>query len=277
MEPFGKEWISRSEIRAAVAAQLGAPATDVADHDDLIRMGLNSMRVMALAGGWRKRGASITFAELAASPTIDSWHGLLSGTEIRSAAEPVAEQPAVPDNPPFPLATMQHAYWIGRSDEQALGSVAAHLYVEFDGGAIDPIRLKHAVSDLIAAHPMLRTRFLQDGTQQTRAAPSRSVFSIVDLRGQNSDQAETALAQLRDQKTHQRLEIEDGQVIDITLTLRDEDRGRLHLDVDMLAGDAMSYRALVSDLAELYRGATLRTWLQLPALSRRVSAGQCRA
>ncbi|MBO0880156.1 MAG: amino acid adenylation domain-containing protein, partial [Mycobacterium sp.] len=257
MEPFGKEWISRNEIRATVAAQLGASATDIADHDDLIRMGLNSVRMMALAGGWRKRGASITFAELAASPTIDSWHGLLSGTEMRGAAEPVVEQPAAPDNSPFPLATMQHAYWVGRSDEQALGSVTAHLYVEFDGGAIDPIRLKRAVSDLMAAHPMLRTRFLQDGTQQTMAAPSRSVFSIVDLRGQNSDQAESALARLRDQKTHQRLEIEVGQVIDITLTQRDETHSRLHLDVDMLAGDAMSYRVLVSDLAELYRGAKL--------------------
>jgi mycobactin phenyloxazoline synthetase len=257
MEPFGEEWISRDEIRATVAAHLGAPATDIADHDDLIKMGLNSLRMMALAGAWRKRGASITFADLAASPTIDSWHGLLSGTEMRSAAEPVVDQLTEPGDSPFPLATMQHAYWIGRSDEQELGGVAAHLYVEFDGGAIDPMRLEHAVSDLIAAHSMLRTRFLPDGTQQTMAAPGRPVFSVVDLRGQNSDQAEIALAELRDRKTHQRLEIDDGQVIDITLTLRDEARSRLHLDIDMLAGDAMSYRVLVSDLAELYRGATL--------------------
>jgi mycobactin phenyloxazoline synthetase len=257
MEPLGKAWISRDEIRATVAAHLGAPATDIADHDDLIKMGLNSLRMMALAGGWRKRGASITFAELAASPTIDSWHGLLSGTEMRSAAEPVVDQPTEPGDSPFPLATMQHAYWIGRSDEQELGGVAAHVYVEFDGGAVDPMRLEHAVSDLIAAHSMLRTRFLPDGTQQTMAAPGRPVFSVVDLRGQNSDQAEIALAELRDRKTHQRLEIDDGQVIDITLTLRDEAGSRLHLDIDMLAGDAVSYRVLVSDLAELYRGAAL--------------------
>jgi mycobactin phenyloxazoline synthetase len=257
MDPLGNQWISRDEIRDTVAAQLGAPATDIADHDDLIQMGLNSMRVMALAGGWRKRGASITFAELAASPTIDSWHGLLAGSEMRSAAKPLIDLQAEPHDSPFPLATMQHAYWIGRSNEQALGGVAAHLYVEFDGGTIDPTRLERAVSELIAAHPMLRTRFRPDGTQQTMAAPGRPVFSVVDLRGQNCDQAETALAQLRDDKTHQRLEIGDGQVIDITLTLRDEGRSRLHLDIDMLAGDAMSYRVLVSDLAELYRGPTL--------------------
>ena len=64
--------VSRDEIRAAVAAQLGSPATDIADHDDLIQLGLNSMRMMALAGGWRKRGSGITFADLAGSPTIES-------------------------------------------------------------------------------------------------------------------------------------------------------------------------------------------------------------
>ncbi|BBX97156.1 non-ribosomal peptide synthetase [Mycobacterium lacus] len=249
--------ISKEEIRATVAAQLGCPAADITDHDDLIQLGLNSIRMMALSGGWRKRGVDVTFAQLAAAPTVDSWHGLLRGKPTRSAAEPVTDQPTDSEDSPFPLAAMQHAYWIGRSDEQALGGVAAHLYVEFDGGQLDPVRLERAVSNLVAAHPMLRTQFLADGTQQTMARPGGPVFNVVDLRGQSPAKVKSALVDLRDRKTHQRLAIEDGQVIDITLTLHDEDRGRLHLDVDMLAGDAMSYRVLVSDLAELYRGATL--------------------
>ncbi len=250
--------ITRDEIRATVAAQLGCLSADVADHDDLIQLGLNSIRMMSLAGGWRKRGAGITFAELAASPTVDSWHGLLSAEGESVPPSVVAEVSEVrPADAPFPFAPMQHAYWIGRSAEQELGGVAAHLYVEFDGGAVDPERLERAASDLVARHPMLRTRFLPDGTQHTMAAPGRPVFGVVDLRGQSSERVETALAELRDRKTHQRLAIEDGQVLDITLTRWGGDRSRLHLDVDMLAGDAMSYRILVCDLAELYRGATL--------------------
>jgi mycobactin phenyloxazoline synthetase len=256
--------ISRDEIRAAVAAQLGSRVTDIADHDDLIQMGLNSMRMMALAGGWRKRGSSITFADLAGSPTVESWHALLGGDELQNETQDEMSSPATsfdrpvePDQAleaaPFPLATMQHAYWIGRSDEQELGGVAAHLYVEFDCGAIDPERLERAVSRLVKAHPMLRTRFLPDGTQQTMIEPGRPVFSVVDLRGQSSDAVETALAELRERKTHQRLGIEDGQVLDVTLTLRDGQRSRLHLDIDMLAGDAMSFRVLVSELAALYK------------------------
>lgn len=248
------EPITRDEIKATIAAQLGCPAEDVADHDDLIQLGLNSIRMMAMAGGWRKRGAAVTFAELAAHPTVDSWHALLSG-QSADPAPPVQAEPALVDDAPFPLAPMQHAYWIGRSDEQELGGVAAHLYVEFDGSAIDPVRLKRAVDDLVATHPMLRTRFLPDGTQQTMQRPGRPVFDVVDLRGQGRSAADAALAAIRDRKTHQRLAIDEGQVIDVTLTRYGEDRCRLHLDVDMLAGDAMSYRVLMSELAGLYRGA----------------------
>lgn len=247
--------ISLDEIRSMVAAQLDWPVADIGDHDDLIKMGLNSIRIMAMAGRWRQGGAGITFAELAASPTVDSWHALLNAAEGNGGADPLASrtEPVV-DDAPFPLAPMQHAYWVGRSDGQELGGVAAHLYVEFDGLDIDPARLQRAVSDLVAAHPMLRTRFLPDGTQQTLPEPARPVFSVVDLRGQTGDQTEAALAELRDRKTHQRLEIELGRVIDVTLTRCDGGLCRLHLDVDMLAADAMSYRVLVSDLAELYGG-----------------------
>ncbi|MEU5763297.1 amino acid adenylation domain-containing protein [Nocardia sp. NPDC047648] len=258
--------IGLEEIRAAVAGHLGLTAADIADHDDLIQLGLDSIRTMKLAGGWRKRGADINFAQLAASPTVASWHGLLGANDAAGrSAEPVPVPvetvapiaAAADESAPFPLATMQHAYWIGRSDEQELGGVAAHLYVEFDGGRIDPARLERAVAELVAAHPMLRTRFLPDGTQQTMTAPGKPVFGVVDLRDRSPEETEAALTELRERKTHQRLAIEDGQAIDVTLTLRDPDRSRLHLDVDMLAGDAMSYRVLISDLAELYHGAAV--------------------
>ena len=251
--------ISRDEIRATIAAEIGSPVDGIADDDDLIRMGLNSIRMMALAGRWRMGGARITFAELAAHPTVASWHELLSD-EIAGIADPSGDRPpetvaAGSEHDPYPLAAMQHAYWIGRCEEQELGGVAAHLYVEFDGREIDPVRLQAAVTDLVAAHPMLRTRFLPDGRQQTMPEPGRPVFSVVDLRGQSADIVEAELAKLRHRKTHQRLAVQDAQVIDVTLTLCDQGRSRLHLDVDMLAADAMSYRVLVSDLSAAYRGA----------------------
>ncbi|WP_054815843.1 non-ribosomal peptide synthetase [Nocardia arizonensis] len=249
--------ITRDEIRAAVAAQLGIEAGAVADDDDLIQVGLDSIRTMRLAGGWRKRGVDIDFARLAAEPSVAAWHRLLGAGQTAPSAEPAPAAADAEAAEPFPLAPMQHAYWIGRSDEQELGGVAAHLYVEFDGGHVDPARLERAVAELVAAHPMLRTRFLPDGTQQTMPAPGAPVFAVVDLRGHLPEAADAVLADLREAKTHQRLDIEHGRVIDITLTLRAAGRTRLHLDIDMLAGDAMSYRVLISELADLYHGATV--------------------
>jgi mycobactin phenyloxazoline synthetase len=153
---------------------------------------------------------------------------------------------------------MQHAYWIGRSDGQDLGGVAAHLYVEFDGSDVDPDRLRHAVDRLAAAHPMLRAQILPDGTQRILAAPGREVFNVVDLRSADSAEVDRALSELRDTKSHQVLPIQDGQVFEITLSLLPHHRTRLHVDVDMIAGDAMSYRTMLADLAALYHGRSVQ-------------------
>ncbi|QVI22111.1 amino acid adenylation domain-containing protein [Nocardia tengchongensis] len=271
--------IARDEIRTAIAGHLDLDPAAIADHDDLIQLGLDSIRTMKLAGSWRKRGLAVNFAQLAAEPTVAAWHLLLGGTDAESAApatesavptvEPVAPQAvrdaetglgaddSLDDGTPFALAPMQHAYWVGRSDGQELGAVAAHLYVEFDGAGVDPERLGTAVAALVRRHPMLRTRFLPDGTQQTLERPGREVWSVTDLRDADAESAERALEELRDKRTHQLMAVQDGQVVDIALTLLPEGRTRLHLDVDMLAADAMSYRILVADLARLYHGEQL--------------------
>ncbi|MEU3010958.1 amino acid adenylation domain-containing protein [Nocardia asteroides] len=264
--------IDRAEIRAAIARQLDLTPEEVADATDLIQLGLDSIRTMKLAGGWRKRGIAVNFALLAAHPTVDAWFALLNGGDPENPpAEPSApaapaddnDSPAtesviVPDDgTPFALAPMQHAYWIGRSDGQELGGVAAHLYVEFDGAEVDPERLERAVEQLLARHPMLRTRFLPDGTQQTMDRPGRPVYSVADLRDLPAAEAERRLEELRAARTHQRLAVQDGQVIDIALSRLAGGHTRLHLDVDMLAADAMSYRVLITDLARLYHGEQL--------------------
>ncbi|GAD82899.1 non-ribosomal peptide synthetase [Nocardia asteroides NBRC 15531] len=264
--------IDRAEIRAAIARHLDLTPEEVADATDLIQLGLDSIRTMKLAGGWRKRGIAVNFALLAAHPTVDAWFALLNGGDPENPpAEPSApaapaddsDSPAtesviVPDDgTPFALAPMQHAYWIGRSDGQELGGVAAHLYVEFDGAEVDPERLERAVEQLLARHPMLRTRFLPDGTQQTMDRPGRPVYSVADLRGLPVAEAEQRLEELRAARTHQRMAVQDGQVIDIALSRLAGGRTRLHLDVDMLAADAMSYRVLITDLARLYHGEQL--------------------
>ncbi|HME14024.1 MAG TPA: phosphopantetheine-binding protein, partial [Mycobacterium sp.] len=147
-------------IRAEVAELLGVSADTVDPDGNLISQGLDSIRMMSLAGRWRRRGIAVDFATLAATPTIEAWSLLVSGAQA-DTSEPVdAEAVAATTTPDdaFPLAPMQHAMWVGRHDSQPLGGVAAHLYVEFDGGEIDPDRLREAATNLATRHPMLRVR-----------------------------------------------------------------------------------------------------------------------
>ncbi len=243
------------DIRAEVAELLGVRADAIDPGSNLIGQGLDSIRMMTLAGRWRRDGIAVDFAALAAAPTIEAWSELVTA----GGPTPTADRPApVVDatghaGDPFPLAPMQHAMWVGRQDNQQFGGVAGHLYVEFDGGPVDSDRLRAAATRLAHRHPMLRVRFLPDGTQRIPTGECGDFpVVVVDLR--DDANAERRLAALRDAKSHQQL---DGAVFELTLTLLPGDRSRLHVDLDMQAADAMSYRTLLADLAALYLGRDL--------------------
>ncbi len=251
---------ARSEdIREEVAELLGVDVDAVQPGSNLIGQGLDSIRIMTLAGRWRRRGIAVDFATLAETPTIEAWAQLVTaGRQDTDSAAPPADPPGDPsgENEPFALAPMQHAMWVGRQDNQQLGGVAGHLYVEFDAGLLDPGRLRAAATALARRHPMLRVRFLPDGTQRITPAAECGDFPVhvEDLRELGTDEVERRLTALREAKSHQQL---DGAVFELTVTLLPGGRSRLHVDLDMQAADAMSYRTLMADLAALYRGCDL--------------------
>ena len=190
MSIASSDTVTDVDVRDEVAGVLGVDADSLSPTDDLVMHGLDSLRIMRLAGQWRKRGHDIDFARMAAEPTLQAWSALLGaatseaadvdGDALRYGSRAGAAEPATtrgrgaaardldtqePDVA-FPLAPMQHAYWVGRSDSHALGGVAAHLYVEFDcDDALDPERFRTAVTALAERHPMLRARIGADGTQ----------------------------------------------------------------------------------------------------------------
>jgi mycobactin phenyloxazoline synthetase len=222
---------------------------------DLIASGLDSIRMMSLSGRWRKQGIEVGFAALAASPTVIAWQDLVAEHAPAAAAPeaPRGEDLADGDgDAPFPLAPIQHAMWVGRHGEQQLGGVAAHLYVEFDGTGVDPARLQDAASNLAARHPMLRQEILPDGTQ--RVSDRGLPIILYDLRELDAVAADERLGHIRHDKSHQLL---DNEVLQISLSQLPNGRTRLHVDMDMQAADAVSYRNLMADLAAFYRGAEL--------------------
>ena len=150
------------------------------------------------------------------------------------------------------LTAMQAACWSGRSLQGALGGVAAHLYVEFDGRDIDPERLEQALACAAARHPMLRLRIDADGVPSVMPPEAGPGLEIDDLRPLPADAADARLLEKRQQWTHQKLDLAAGQSARFSLSLRGGGACRLHVDTDMVAIDPASFCVLMEDLAVLY-------------------------
>lgn len=148
---------------------------------------------------------------------------------------------------------MQAASWVGRQYEQPLGGVAAHLYAEFDGAGLDIARLSLAISRLYQSHPMLRLRITPEGRQTIENMDDRYRLQIDDWQGDSQCDADRYLADKRQSKTTQKLPLERGLACDISVSLLPEGRCRLHVDLDMIAADAQSFRILMEDLTRFYR------------------------
>ncbi|ENU91499.1 hypothetical protein F892_01758 [Acinetobacter vivianii] len=65
--------LSKEGIIAAVSEQLQIPVHEIELHDDLLMLGLDSVRLMTLVGKWQAHGAKVSFEDLAEQPTLDVW------------------------------------------------------------------------------------------------------------------------------------------------------------------------------------------------------------
>ncbi|MEV6210454.1 condensation domain-containing protein [Kitasatospora sp. NPDC051914] len=245
--------LSREDIRNTVADLLEVPADSIPDGDNLIRHGMDSIRMMRLAGGWRRAGADVTFQDLAEQPTVERWHELLTTRSAPSTASAGTALRTVDSGAAFDLTPVQRAYWIGRGDEMTLGGVGCHAYMEFDGSTVDPRRLEEAVRQVLERHEMLRARFLDDGRQQIAERSPWKGLTVHDLTAVDAPTAERMLETVRDRLSHRRLDVANAEVLDVQLSLLPGGRTRIHANVDLLVADVASIEVLLTDLAEAYR------------------------
>lgn len=66
------------QLRAEVSALLGVGCDRLGTDDNLVSLGLDSVRVMALAERLRTHGAQITFLDMIERPTLRDWHAMVS-------------------------------------------------------------------------------------------------------------------------------------------------------------------------------------------------------
>ncbi len=238
------------ELRSTIADLVDEDPGDIADTDDLFEVGLQSIALMRLVSRWREEGHAVGFGDLAAEPTLEAWSVLL-GAARQAMEEPVPDREiAGGEGSEFDLALLQHAYWAGRDPGQPLGGVAPHLYLEFDGAGLDPQRLTTALEMLVRRHDMLRARITDNGRQEILPTPPGRLV-VHDLRDVDAAERAKRLDAVREEMSHELLAIERGEVFRAAVSLL-PDGTRLHLDVDMVAADAVSYRVLLADLARFY-------------------------
>lgn len=242
-------------LRGALAADLGIPATDLTDDANLLELGFDSLRLMAWLNRLRGQGGRMTLRQLFADPTPAGWARLIGTTAVAvpcNAAAP-ASWPVMRDGIPFPLTPVQHAYLVGRGDEQTLGG----LYQEFDGHGLTSATLERAVETLVARHPMLSVAFQADGHQHWRRPGGQPWVHVHDLRDLTAGDAESRLAALRARLSHRVLAVDIGQTFDLHLSLLPGGRHRLHVEIDLLVMDAASFTLFFEDLAAIAAGSDL--------------------
>ncbi|MGG4460874.1 amino acid adenylation domain-containing protein [Brevibacillus porteri] len=244
--------LSYEEMKRQIQALLPAPIA-FSDDQNLIELGLDSLQMMRMVNKWRKEGAKVTFAELIGAPTLRDWQALLqkSSASLPRVDERKADV-ALEVNVPFPLTDVQYAYWIGRQDDQPLGGIGCHAYLEIDGVGVEPDRLETAWGKLLMHHPMLRARFLADGQQEVMSAPTATGVAVHDLRSFSEDELARELDRIRERLSHRRLAVEAGEVAGLELSLLPEGRTRIHFDLDLLVADVQSLHIVLRDLAAAY-------------------------
>lgn len=217
--------------------------------DNLIEKGLSSIQIMQLSGKLKKNGIIVPFAKLIENPSKEKWFSLVDTAKIKEVNQAKKDSRKISEA--FPLTDVQYSYFIGREDDQTLGGIGCHAYLEIDGEGINPDRLNKAWNILQYRHPMLRARFIDDGHQEILEEPYSESIEIFNLSEKDKKEVEVQLKNIRNNISHRKLKVKEGQVADVKLALLPSGKHRIFFDIDLLVADVMSMSILLRELSEL--------------------------
>ena len=229
---------------------------EILENATLVAKGLSSIQVKQRSGKLKKAGVKISFAKLMEDPNLSNWYQLIdeSKIKIKKDAENLISKS---DSKQFVLTDVQYSYLIGRENDQILGGVGCHAYLEIDGENIEADRLKDAWNKLQYRHPMLRAKFTKDGYQEILNKPYSEEIEVFDLSALDEETLYSRLIEIREQISHRKLNVNEGQVAGLSLAKFSDKKSRIFFDVDLLVSDVMSMSIIIKELAELYSGVEL--------------------
>ncbi|MFO1431951.1 MAG: amino acid adenylation domain-containing protein [Candidatus Competibacteraceae bacterium] len=152
---------------------------------------------------------------------------------------------------PFPLTEIQQAQLLGRSGLFDL-TTTGHAYVELDCDGMDLERLTLALRRLIANNDQLRMVVIPGMRQQVLKEVPPYEIRVLDLRGKSQTEVDSGLLATREEMSRQILPADIWPIYEVRATRMDGDRLRLHVNFDLIVGDAWCFRMLLDEWAKLY-------------------------
>ncbi|MBQ7607244.1 MAG: amino acid adenylation domain-containing protein [Desulfovibrionaceae bacterium] len=238
-------------VTTLVRSLLKLPETEKLDpQTNLISLGFDSLLLLELANALSsKLGVRVQARTVLTETTIAAISAGLSTARPTPESKPFTHNQAERYEP-FPLTDVQHAYWLGRNAQLVLGGVSCSNYLEVDVEDIDLERLEDALNSVIARHDMLRARFTQDGEQVV--LPSIPRYHIErEVCPSDPKEEQAYLEKKRAALSHAVLPADTPPLLDIRASLRAHSV-RLHIKIDLLVCDALSFGILLRDLTDFY-------------------------
>ncbi|WP_042628072.1 type I polyketide synthase [Burkholderia plantarii] len=250
-------------LAARIVAQLRLDdATSLTPHRDLLRLGLDSLLFLELRSTVESRlGVRIDAERAYRDLTLAGLARLIVEAAPPDGGTPQPKRVELSHDAahrfePFPLTPIQHAYWLGRTDLIAYGGVACHVLFEWDlqHDQFDLERLEAAWNALVARHDMLRMVVDADGRQRILRDVPPYRLQRRDLTRLAGPEQARALAQTRETLSYQVAPADRWPLFELVASELDDDRYRLHMNLDLLLFDVQSFKVVMDDLARAYQG-----------------------
>ncbi|HYM78066.1 MAG TPA: amino acid adenylation domain-containing protein [Candidatus Dormibacteraeota bacterium] len=224
-------------------------------NEDFFALGGHSLLAMQLLARVRERyGCEIRLVQLFEQPTIEGLARLIEQARREDTAETggleFQPDPAARFDP-FPLNSIQEAYWVGRKEGFELGNVGSTNYFEFEVPGLDLARFTSALHALIERHDMLRATIHADGFQQVAEHVPPYNIDTIDVRRFPEEQRTRSIERVRARMSAQSLPTDRWPLFEIVAHVL-PGSVRLHISTELVVCDAVSSRILMRDLFRLY-------------------------
>ena len=251
-----KENLSELEIMMKEIFE-NALGSKVNAFDNYFELGGDSLTATTIISKLREKNISVSIKNIFENPNLAMLAEYVkknSGQKVdkNSFNELIVDKSK--EFEPFPLTSVQFAYWVGRKGAFDMGSVSTQCYFEFDCKNLNGAKLQKCINSMIARHGMLKSVVSSNGKQQIMKKAPIYIVQTEDVSCFDKDSREDYLKEKRKRLSRQVLDPEKWPLFDFKLSVIDEETSRLHITFDNLILDGWSMFYLLDELAERYNG-----------------------